>query len=334
MPLPDQTPKLPKLPFLVGDAALLGLVWIIANQAPHPLSDRSILEMAACGIAAGVIGVIPFLADYARRQDEALDERQRGLEALARTIATSAEQIGIAAHGMHEIAELGRQNLERIEAVPRQLEEKIAELRAALANPPPPPAVAPAAAEPVAPAKTQPEAAAPPPPEIPPESDTSDSSQPELAIEAPPPPVRKPRAPRRPKPEVRPPPADAPEPAAEPAPLDGEAEQSPPAPEFSQVSPDEASPAASVSADGATRLAVTAYIGIGNRLFIRGEGPGLVWDQGVPLQFVSIGKWRWETTEATAPVTFKLYKNDQIECSALGTQVLEPGRQLELTAAF
>ena len=89
-----------------------------------------------------------------------------------------------------------------------------------------------------------------------------------------------------------------------------------------------------LSSDGATRLLVTAYIGIGNRLFIRGEGPGLSWEKGVPLQFVSIGKWRWETSDASAPVQFRLYKNDDVECSALGTQTLEPGHQQEVTAAF
>ncbi|MEO6874247.1 MAG: hypothetical protein ABI222_05445 [Opitutaceae bacterium] len=110
--------------------------------------------------------------------------------------------------------------------------------------------------------------------------------------------------------------------------------------DFSQAAPDEtSSPAAEVSetvisSDRATRLLVTAYIGIGNRLFIRGDGPGLSWDKGVPLQFVSIGKWRWETAEATAPVKFKLYKNDELECTALGAQALSPEHQQELTATF
>ena len=89
-----------------------------------------------------------------------------------------------------------------------------------------------------------------------------------------------------------------------------------------------------MTSDGATRLLVTAYIGIGNRLFIRGEGPGLSWGKGVPLQFVSIGKWRWETNDATAPVKFKILKNDEIECSSLGSQSLDPGHQHEVTAAF
>src|SRR5581483_6168787 len=89
-----------------------------------------------------------------------------------------------------------------------------------------------------------------------------------------------------------------------------------------------------LTSDGATRLLVTAYIGIGNRLFIRGSGPGLSWDKGVPLQFVSIGKWRWETADATAPVKAKLYKNDETECTALGTLTVEPGQQTEVTAVF
>jgi hypothetical protein len=103
-------------------------------------------------------------------------------------------------------------------------------------------------------------------------------------------------------------------------------------PEFKLYSPD--ATVSSMTTDGATRLLATAYIGIGNRLFIRGEGPGLTWEKGVPLQFVSIGKWRWETAEAVAPIAFKLYKNDSTECTALGEQSITPGHLTEVTAAF
>jgi hypothetical protein len=90
---------------------------------------------------------------------------------------------------------------------------------------------------------------------------------------------------------------------------------------------------ASVSSDGATRLLATAYIGIGNKLFIRGDGPGLSWDKGVPMQFVSIGKWGWATHDATGPVACKLYKND--ETAALSGEIfLEPGKHVEITALF
>lgn len=91
---------------------------------------------------------------------------------------------------------------------------------------------------------------------------------------------------------------------------------------------------AALSHDGYTRLVATAYIGIGNKLFIRGDGPGLRRDKGVALQFVSIGKWRWESAELLFPVKAKLYKNDQLECIAVGEIELEPGHHHEVNATF
>jgi hypothetical protein len=110
-----------------------------------------------------------------------------------------------------------------------------------------------------------------------------------------------------------------------------------PAPEnFSQVPPEEskqAKPAGKPSPDGRTRLTVTSYIGIGNKLHIRGEGAGLSWNKGVALQFVSIGRWRWETDKATEPVAFKIYKNDRLEAPN-GEITLLPGTELEISATF
>jgi hypothetical protein len=54
----------------------------------------------------------------------------------------------------------------------------------------------------------------------------------------------------------------------------------------------------------------------------------------VPLSFVSIGKWRWDTNDASSTVKFRLYKNDEVECTALGERSVEPGAQQELTASF
>jgi hypothetical protein len=104
--------------------------------------------------------------------------------------------------------------------------------------------------------------------------------------------------------------------------------------EYSQLPPEDNTSSSAVSSDGLTRLLVTAYIGIGNKLFVRGDGPGLSWEKGVPLQFVSIGKWRWETADAVEPLTVKLYKNDEQECTALGTINVDPGHQQEVRASF
>jgi len=172
----------------LGDAALLGAAWLIAERAPRPLAGDAIAAIVACGALAALAGVLPFLSDYARKQDEALDERQRSLEALSRTVSTAAEQTGIAAAGFQEIAALEQKNLRQAEAISRRLQDEIPALQgrlgdldarietlkavaAKLSAPPAPrqprPAPsAPKAPEPPAPAPEPP--APPPPPPAPP----------------------------------------------------------------------------------------------------------------------------------------------------------------------
>lgn len=543
---PDSNPKLPAWIFIVTDLALIGAAALIASTSPQPLPASSVLWIVACVGLGAIVGLVPLVLIYEQRKNEQLDERQRALEALSRTVSSSAEQISIAASGLHQIAELALKNLRMAEHLPHKLQEKIAEfqsqlaaaadadkeelerellslrtseserlesisqriaktttewtkleataqqhlaaaneastriaagltgaigkaqsaaeqaltqarieaargvgeasgqavraleaakaaalaefdakiatatvlvaervtaeLRARLAALPP---VAPAervehvapAATPVAPATVP---AATPEPESATATATPVPPAPSVApaaVETPTAAIATPKRPRRPRREDAPPAAAqaeaAPASTAAPAPA-APAEEPPPVaattiPEITPVAPATAEPfsghiatvppvspaapaveptapapdvdapvrragrraersdtAASepglgldlgesssgsvaegvLTSDGATRLLVTAYIGIGNRLFIRGEGPGLTWDRGVPLQFVSIGKWRWETNDATAPVRFKLYKNDAIECAALGAQAVEPGHQQEVTAAF
>lgn len=110
--------------------------------------------------------------------------------------------------------------------------------------------------------------------------------------------------------------------------------EEPPAPEdFSQLSPEESKPVATPSADGRTRLTVISYIGIGNKLHLRGEGAGLSPTKGVPLQFVSIGRWRWETDAASGPIVCRIYKNDKLE-APIGAITLLPGTEQEVSASF
>jgi hypothetical protein len=53
-------------------------------------------------------------------------------------------------------------------------------------------------------------------------------------------------------------------------------------------------------------------VGFGNLLYIRGQGDGLNWDEGKPLQCVAPNIWVWSTTRATGKVVFKLLINDQV----------------------
>ena len=449
MQLPDEAPKLPKLPFLIGDGLLLATAAVLVQRSDAPLSASTTIAVVACVAIGAVLAVIPFLADYARRQDAALTERQNSLEALARTTAAAAEQISIAASGLHTIAEQVHRNLKLTEQLPHRLQEKINEfsqqrdeaivaenealtqevnslraseaekletaasrihrtvadlakfeqsiqgqaqaLRETLEKLPDAaqraaekagravavagdetaakvrgeidsslalalgsftarltsPVVTPATAVPHSRAKPKAAPTEAPAPVAEPLTVAPAAAPP--AAPAEPPPAAEPAV----STPADPAPAEAPA-TVEPAPATDTDPTPPPAPprkrprkaadadqgtlldlsEIETSMPPSSVTDRSLSNDGLTRVVVTAYIGIGNRLFVRGDGPGLSWDKGVPLQFVSIGKWRWETPDATAPVTIKIFKNDQVECPALGAVTIEPGQQAEVSANF
>ncbi len=458
MSLPESSPKLNKWFFLLSDALLIAVAAFIAANSARPLSTTAILAIVACVSIGALVSAAALIADYVRKQEESLDDRQRALEALSRTVATSAEQISIATAGLNEIGDHINKSLKHAEHLPHKLQErindftrqlneaavndnealqqeinslraseaekleaagdriaktaaelakleavaakhaaaaqetlarlpdafgkarteaeaslhvaqnnavhaleqkfgalirildaKLAALDAVAARIPGKVTLAPAPTAVAHPAPAEvPAAPADEPAAVTPESAVAPTpAAVETAVDpveaAPEHKPRKPRAPRRSKIEELslPMPGDNPDgtapviaaPAAAEAPAET-APETPAADEFTQIAPDEAAPTRSVSADGATRLLVTAYIGIGNRLFIRGDGPGLSPEKGIPLQFVSIGKWRWETTEASGAVRVRLYKNDETECLGLGEIALDPGQQTEVTANF
>ncbi len=74
-------------------------------------------------------------------------------------------------------------------------------------------------------------------------------------------------------------------------------------------------------------------IGFGNSLFIRGQGAGLSWDKGQPLNCVDGTNWTWATTEARDKVVFKLLLNDQVWAKG-GDFVVEAGKMIQISPAF
>jgi chemotaxis protein histidine kinase CheA len=413
----DPAPRQSKLVYLAIDAGLLLTAFIIVFFAKDPYAPLPFVGAVACVVLAAVIGLVPFLIDYAADSAEYVQaergrvtEQVQRLQAATESLARAAAQIKAVEEAVHKTAHtaenlpyrmqeklaefneaLAEKETDEREALERELDElraanatslkavaekiakstadwtaletatrrqlasvqeasakiqeqlqaTLARLDTRIADLNKAAAAASAAAvqdrrsEPVmppdgghrpslqpqpAPVAEEPKSAPAAEPVI--ESVTL-SEQPAAPVEEPRP--KKPRAPRKPKPEdllvsmsAEPAAAEAAPAAEEPAPVVEEA-------------PTKAE--SSASSDGATRLLVTAYIGIGNKLFIRGEGPGLSWDKGVPMQFVSIGKWGWASHDATAPVKCKLYKND--EAAALSGEVtLEPGKHVEVTALF
>jgi hypothetical protein len=474
MELSDDAPKFPKLPFLLGDAALIGVAIYVAVASGSPLPPAAIYTIAGCVALGALLGVLPFIVNYNRRQETLLTERQGALEALARTTSSAVEQASIAANGLHQIVELAQKNLRIADQLPQklherinefsraqdealvaeleslqqevntlraseaekleaaadkiqrtatefakveaglrqqvhaletaaqstektiasstaaalvELEKKIAAVHAALASaavprppagehtneherrpaprrvahadpeparlkeptvagPPEAPALSPPAHSPAPVGATVDRALASPPAvagaagptDTPPASAAANLAS--APVAAPAPAAARKAAPKRRAADHEsflPGMLDEAVPAARTEAIHASAThttRAKEADETAQLAPDEVTPEPALSSDGVTRLIVTAYIGIGNRLFIRGEGPGLSWDRGVPLQFVSIGKWRWETADAHQPVAVKLYKNDEIECTAVGEILLKAGHQREVTATF
>jgi len=439
MHLHEEVPPLNPWPFLIGDAALLATACLISSQTRAPLTGLPLIAIAGCVALGAVLAVIPFLINHTRRQELALAERQREIAALAQITATSAEQISIAASGLHSIAESTARSLKLGEQLPHKIQDKINDFKTQLNE------VAvtenealaqeintlrsneterletalggvrktaadlaaieaanrrhlselneslnrfiasaeKAASDSVKTIETARAAAEkslaaalaqidhkiaalleqtirqplPPAPEVeiepivrnPPQ--TILTEPPAIAISASPTAEKSPDSnPRVPTPAPQLFATVSNNGATETPPIEEKAVRKRPtrkplasdnelmlgieipSNEFSPVAPTESAPSA--SDDGLTRLLVTAYIGIGNKLFVRGEGPGLNWDRGVPLQFVSIGKWRWESADATAPVTLKLYKNDEHECAVVGPVILTPGQQQQVTASF
>lgn len=52
-------------------------------------------------------------------------------------------------------------------------------------------------------------------------------------------------------------------------------------------------------------------VGFGNLLYIRGEGPGLSWERGVPMECASSDTWTWSTAAASRPFAYKVLINDE-----------------------
>ena len=84
---------------------------------------------------------------------------------------------------------------------------------------------------------------------------------------------------------------------------------------------------------GMTSVIANVMIGIGNKPFVRGEGPGLSWDEGVSMNFIEIGKWAWSPPRKNSPLTIQIYRNDE-DPDKGGKYEIKAGEKFELTPEF
>ncbi len=85
---------------------------------------------------------------------------------------------------------------------------------------------------------------------------------------------------------------------------------------------------------GETAVIVNAFIGLGNKPYIRGNCAGLSWDKGVALEMLEIGKWQWKCQDLNAQkIEFTILLNDETP-SNLGALILNADETLELNPQF
>lgn len=83
----------------------------------------------------------------------------------------------------------------------------------------------------------------------------------------------------------------------------------------------------------ATTVVAQIDVGFGNTLYLRGEGPGLSWEKGVPLDCVADDKWSISLAETSKPIVFKFLINDLTWCKG-DDFVAQPGTTLTTTPVF
>ena len=87
-----------------------------------------------------------------------------------------------------------------------------------------------------------------------------------------------------------------------------------------------------VSDPKATTIEAKIDVGFGNTVYLRGQGPGLSWERGVPCECVDRNTWRW-TAPRAEKLTFKLLLNDSVWARGADL-VIGPGERVEVVPAF
>lgn len=83
----------------------------------------------------------------------------------------------------------------------------------------------------------------------------------------------------------------------------------------------------------ATVVAARVDVGFGNALYLRGDGPGLSWDHGVPMTCVANDLWQATLAEASRPFAVKFLINDSV-WSTGPDYTIEPGASATLAPSF
>jgi hypothetical protein len=95
-----------------------------------------------------------------------------------------------------------------------------------------------------------------------------------------------------------------------------------------------AAPKAKVKSVAVTTTIVAAVdVGFGNTLTLRGTGPGLSWDAGVPMECAADDRWTITLPETSHPIICKFLLNDLVWSVGADYTIL-PGSSVVLSPTF
>ena len=127
----DQDPiPVPKWPFLLGDAAMLGFAYFIYYETRGPLGHWEFIACAICLAAGAALAVLPFFLDHRARLKQIdaaalghVSEKISRLEQLAAQISSATDQWSLVQLGAEKTAVAATEITERMSTEAREFAE-------------------------------------------------------------------------------------------------------------------------------------------------------------------------------------------------------------------
>lgn len=82
-----------------------------------------------------------------------------------------------------------------------------------------------------------------------------------------------------------------------------------------------------------TVIVAKVDVGFGNALYLRGDGPGLSWSKGVPMDYTADNSWRAAMSGVAEAFEFKVLINDTYWSSGYNI-IAQPGSSIEFSPDF
>ncbi len=317
----ETQPTLPKWPFYVGDVLLVGIALLLAFRGGGALDAAQMFwVIGAVGLGA-VLFVLPFIIEYRTRIAIAESGRDAEIWENTERMEAALQQAATAFTRQKADRETIERSLAFLEGLSRQLEERALRVVNEVARP--------VEKEAAWPDQEVEESEAQVETEL---SDESEQSEPDDESEESEPDDESELSDESDE-------SESTEESDEPEASD-ETDYSE-APDESEVFPLAQQELIEVGESGrrgrkrvkGSVLVVDALIGIGNKPYLRGEGGGLSWQRGVPMEFVEIGKWQWLAEGSTEDIRCRVYRNDEL--AAEGDEIVIPaGQRVSVSANF